>query len=192
MVMRACLAFVLACQQRGSSLGRLPAATLRGRRWLQAATSTPDAGAPAPAPAPDVQRLLTQANAWCGLHGLMYTDGDRTWTMAPVALVPNEYPRTCFSYAQDVQPIINVLIDAIARDRDFLLAHLLTVAAADPFTQRLVDLYTALPAAVVTDAVHLGLHRSDYMLDHDPSTGTERPLQVSPMRASHLQVVRFV
>ena len=163
-----------ACLERGNSLGRLPIAThQRNLRRLSASPS--DASTPA---APDVQRLLNQANAWCGLHGLMYTDGARAWTMAPVALVPNEYPRACFAYAQDVQPVINVLIDAMARDRDFLLAHLLSVADADPFTKRLVDMYTALPAAVVADGVHLGLHRSDYMLDHDPLTGTERPLQV--------------
>ena len=124
------------------------------------------------------QRLLNQANAWCGLNGLMYSDGDKNWNMAPIALVPNQFSRESFEYAQNVQPIINVLIDMISRDRDFLLANLLSVANSDAFTKRLLDIYSTLPLSVVKETVHLGLHRSDYMLNVDTNSGEEQPLQV--------------
>jgi glutathione synthase len=139
-------------------------------------TSTPSTGNGIDPEA--TQRLLTQANAWCGLNGLMYSDGDKNWNMAPVALVPNAFSRECFEYAESVQPIINVLIDMISRDRDFLLANLLSVAGSDAFTKRLLDIYSSLPDAVVKESVHLGLHRSDYMIDYNPLTGIEQPLQV--------------
>ena len=124
------------------------------------------------------QRLLNQANAWCGLNGLMYSDGDKNWNMAPIALVPNQFSRESFEYAQNVQPIINVLIDMISRDRDFLLANLLSVANSDAFTKRLLDIYSTLPLSVIKDTVHMGLHRSDYMLNVDANSGEEQPLQV--------------
>jgi glutathione synthase len=129
--------------------------------------------------------LLRQVNAWCGIHGLMYTDGDITWTPAPLALTPTPYPREAFEFVRSIQPLWNTLMDRIARDREFLLAELTAVSRADPFTQRVLQLFESLPEAAVRDTLQLAILRSDYMLDYYAAEGAAegaapqvRPLQV--------------
>jgi hypothetical protein len=39
------------------------------------------------------------------------------------------------------------------------------------------DIYGGLPEEVITESVHLGIHRSDYMINVD-ANGNETPLQV--------------
>ena len=119
------------------------------------------------------ERLMRQLNAWCGLHGLMYTDGKFTWTHAPLSLVPNAFPRSAFEYVRDIQVIWNKLVDRISRDRPFILKELREVSDADDFTQRLMRLYETIPDEVLRDGIQFGIFRSDYMLNHDL-----RPLQV--------------
>ena len=87
---------------------------------------------------PDIDRLITQANTWCALNGLLYSAGVMEYTMAPVALVPNTFSKSSFEYAQSMQPILNELVDVISRDKDFLFTHLLPVAESDNFVKRLL------------------------------------------------------
>eukprot|EP00605_Chrysophyceae_sp_TOSAG23-4_P002870 GSChrysophyteH1.ASY1.ANO1.3161.1 assembled CDS len=93
----------------------------------------------------DLKRLTESTKAWCGLNALMYTDGVLNWSHAPVTLFANNFPRESMNYSQRVQPLINQLVDKIARDRDFLLKQLTPVAEADPFTGRLLSIFKALP-----------------------------------------------
>jgi hypothetical protein len=118
-------------------------------------------------------RLTKQINGWCGLHGLMYTDGNITWTPAPLSLLPNIFPKSSFEYAKSIQTTWNKLVDRISRDRDFVVNELRSVSEADEFTLRLLRLYEAIPAEVLQDAVQFGIFRSDYMVNHD-----RRALQV--------------
>ena len=87
---------------------------------------------------PDIDRLITQANTWCALNGLLYSAGEMKYTMAPVALVPNTFSKSAFEYAQNMQPILNELVDVISRDKDFLFMNLLSVAESDDFVKRLL------------------------------------------------------
>ncbi|KAJ1428251.1 hypothetical protein B484DRAFT_362287, partial [Ochromonadaceae sp. CCMP2298] len=103
----------------------------------------------------------------------MYTDGSITWTPAPITLVPNVFPRSSFEYACDMQPILNKLVDRIARDRAFLLDQLSTVSESDDFTKSLVELYKTVPEARLREGLQCGILRSDYMINRDT-----RPLQV--------------
>ena len=119
------------------------------------------------------ERLMKQLNAWCGLHGLMYTDGKFTWTHAPLSLVPNAFPRASFEYVRDIQVIWNKLVDRLSRDRSFILKELREVSDADEFTQRLMRLYETVPDEVLKEGIQFGIFRSDYMINHDL-----RPLQV--------------
>ena len=125
----------------------------------------------------DFKQSCIQANAWCGLNGLMYTDGNQNWSMAPIALLPNSFPKSSYEYAQRVQPIINQLIDSISRNKEFLLSHLSSVATSDKFVERLLEIYKSLPSGVIQESVHLGLLRSDYMINCD-NLGFDKPLQV--------------
>ena len=110
-------------------------------------------------------RIIDQAKTWCGLNGLMYTDGDLKWTHAPVGLLPGLFPKKSFDYVQDLQPSINTLIDKISRDRPFLKHHLEKVCGADPFTKRLLDIYEEVDDKVIREGVQIGILRSDYMLN---------------------------
>jgi len=112
-----------------------------------------------------LDRVVKQMQAWCGLNGLMYTDGKLSWSHAPVSLLPNPFPRKAFEHCNEVQPIINELIDKMSRDRSFLLDTLASTGKADPFTQRLMDIYAKVPEQTVTSGLQFGIFRSDYMLN---------------------------
>ncbi len=130
----------------------------------------------------DLKRLTESTKAWCGLNALMYTDGVLNWSHAPVTLFANNFPRESMNYSQRVQPLINQLVDKIARDRDFLLKQLTPVAEADPFTGRLLSIFKALPEDHYRRKVLFGIHRSDYMLDNsnsaDNHSDAAKPLQI--------------
>lgn len=120
-----------------------------------------------------VNRLLKQTNAWCGVNGLMYTDGKVNWTPAPLSLIPNAFSSDSLLYAFKMQPIINKLVDGISRDREFLLDKLSTVSESDEFTKRILQLYMQVPESVVKNDLQCGILRSDYMINND-----HRALQV--------------
>ena len=120
-----------------------------------------------------MHRLLQQTNAWCGLNGLMYTDGKLNWTPAPLSLVPNVFNAASFQYAAEIQPVISKLVDAISRDKEFLLTQLSSVSESDEFTKKVMDLYKEIPEDVIKNGLQCGILRSDYMINND-----HRPLQV--------------
>ena len=128
------------------------------------------------------QRIVQQAIAWCGLNSLMYTDGKLNWSHAPVTLCPSPYPAVWFEYLRQIQPMINVLIDNIARDREFLTSCLAPVAEADPFVRRLLDMYLAVPETTIRTGTNLGILRSDYMLNDDDSRNLASPSDEPPLQ----------
>lgn len=99
-----------------------------------------------------------------------------------MSLLPNSFPKDAFENAQSLAPEFNILVDRISRDRDFLHRVLGgAVAAADPFTAKLLDLYEKLydhPHA--TQADRLGIHRSDYMLND----GSIKQIELNTIAAS--------
>lgn len=119
------------------------------------------------------ERILQQCNAWCGLNGLMYTDGAYQWSPAPIALVPNLFNRQAYQYVLEIQPIWNKLIDLISRDNVFLLDKLEHVSDSDVFTKRLIELYKTLDPTLLQTQLQCGILRSDYMINYD-----QVPLQV--------------
>ena len=115
----------------------------------------------------DYTHILKQCNAWCGLHGLMYTDGGYNWTPAPLSLLPNIFNKDAYNYAYQIQPILNLLIDRISRDKSFLLLYLSDVCNSDDFTKRLLDIYLTIDSNYLQSCIQCGILRSDYMLNHD-------------------------
>lgn len=125
--------------------------------------------------------LLQQINTWCGVHGLMYSDGEIKWNPAPLSLTPLPYPTEAFAFLQRIQSVWNYLMDSIARNRTFLLSELKDVAESDEeFTGRLYKLFRALPEAEVRGAWTFGVFRSDYMLSPGSSAESHSfvPMQV--------------
>ena len=127
---------------------------------------------------PDLPRIISQVKAWCGLHGLMYTDGDLQWMHAPLALLPAKYPKETYEKVSRIQPALNQVIDTISRDRDFLKMHLKGVSRADTFTKKLLDIYLSLDETVVKNSIQVGILRSDYMMDTMNNDKDESFLQV--------------
>ena len=131
-----------------------------------------------------MERIVKQVQAWTGVHGLMYTDGKLNWSHAPVSLLPNPFPRFAFENCQRVQPIINQLMDKISRDKSYVIDRLSATGKADPFTQRLMDIYAKIPEEQVKNGVQFGIFRSDYMLNTgdeaqaNQDNGLNFPLQI--------------
>mmetsp|Transcript_9818 Transcript_9818/g.14648 ORF Transcript_9818/g.14648 Transcript_9818/m.14648 type:complete len:545 (-) Transcript_9818:36-1670(-) len=111
----------------------------------------------------ELERIIQQAVAWCGLNGLMYTDGKLSWTAAPISLVPNLYTASTFQFTQQIQPVLNELVDIISRDRQFLLNQLKFAAKSDDFIRRLIEIYSTVPEERLQNDIQMGVHRSDYM-----------------------------
>lgn len=126
----------------------------------------------------DQDKFSRQVSTYCGVNGLMYTDGKLAWSHAPVAAFPSSIDRTQFQLLRDLQPVYNILIDRISRDREFLLSTHTDVRKQDDFTDRLLQLYETLPPdRLAVGQVQLGIHRSDYMINRKDD-GSENPLQI--------------
>ena len=123
--------------------------------------------------------LVEQATVWSGLNGFLYADkiedGLTTWVHAPMSLSPNVFSRSAFEYAQGIQEIINVLIDNISRDKEFL-KETLGPLASDSFICELLEIYNSVSEEEMKTNYQLGIHRSDYMIHFDGQS--EIPLQV--------------
>ena len=137
-----------------------------------------------------LKRISKVIETWSGCHGLLYADAQLKnhrneldnkyiWRTAPLSLLPLPYPYKAYQYAKDLQPTINILIDKVSRDRDFLINTLNIIARTDEFTNNLLQIYEEVDENVIKDSVQLGLHRSDYMLNADNNNdGNEKPLQI--------------
>jgi len=110
-------------------------------------------------------------------HGLVYADKDQAGdpsraTQCPIALLPLQVPARAFAEVVSLSPLWNRLVDAVARDTEWLHGTLANAAQADPFTRRLVDMSRALHAPPgLRQRTFLGIHRSDYMLHEPEGTG---------------------
>ena len=127
-----------------------------------------------------MEELASQANSYASANGVQVekrnTDDPANvksyFECAPMSLLPNAYPRTAFTQAQDIAPHFNRLVDRVSRDSDFLQQTLGGgVSDADPFTAKILQLYKEIYVNPSSDdanfaktADFLGIHRSDYML----------------------------
>ncbi|KAI8475146.1 MAG: glutathione synthetase [Monoraphidium minutum] len=126
---------------------------------------------------PRVEALVEDAIVWASQHGLVVGLGGQapaaTLVHAPLSVLPVAFPRDRFEQAVSCMPRFNDLVDAVARDEEYLEATLAQAAAHDAFTGRLLQLLRDSRTArrkLAEGEVVLGIHRSDYMLDA-PSGG---------------------
>lgn len=122
-------------------------------------------------------RITQQAITWCGINGLMYTDGKLNWCHAPIALTPNVFPRKSFIELQNIQSLFNELIDRVSRNKAFIIKELEEVRKHDEFTNCLLSIYEKQEENDILSSTQLGLHRSDYMFNSDINS-LETPLQI--------------
>ncbi|KAL6139281.1 hypothetical protein ACLB2K_064558 [Fragaria x ananassa] len=121
-----------------------------------------------------VDKMVYDALVWSSIHGLVVGDRSvkRSSTVpgvgmvhAPLALLPMPFPESQLKQAYDLAPIFNELVDRVSLDAKFLQDSLSRTKKADPFTSRLLDIHAKMLEINKKEEIHLGLHRSDYMLD---------------------------
>lgn len=86
----------------------------------------------------------------------------------PLTFTDIDKAHSCCHAMQAIQPILNQLVDDIARDEQYLQETLSPAARYDAFTDRLLGVLRetrAARAARGARQIALGIHRSDYMLD---------------------------
>ncbi|EGD72157.1 glutathione synthetase [Salpingoeca rosetta] len=124
------------------------------------------------------ERLLVEAGDYAVTHGLMIAPKDnagrhgraRRYAVAPCSLVPTAFPRAAFELGRASQRAWLDLLDAVARDRDFLTTSLASTCTVDEFTANLMSVYDAAYAAkpqAYTEGTVFAIVRNDYML-HQP------------------------
>jgi hypothetical protein len=134
---------------------------------------SPAAWPPAFTPA-QLSSLTTLASSYALAHGLLYLPPGAppphpsSAIHAPLALVPAPVPRVLFARAQRLQRAYNVLYARVALDAPFLdrvMGADAGAGAVDAFTGALWRGWRAARDAGVHRQRHLGLFRSDYLLD---------------------------
>ncbi|KAK7689952.1 hypothetical protein QCA50_006592 [Cerrena zonata] len=131
--------------------------------------------------------LTLLATTYALSHGLIYLPvadvqppAPTSTIHAPVSLFPSPFPRRWFEEARKLQHIYNVLYAKIAMDDDFLDRVMGEDGAgrADEFTGQLWKKWKQLrDENAISQPLHLGLFRSDYMIhapDEDKPAGLKQ------------------
>jgi glutathione synthase len=84
---------------------------------------------------------------------------------APISLFPANIPEPFFTYAITIQPLLNTLIEKMARDHQMIHKVLEPFAETDSFPKRLLEVSSKFHAFPYQQKHFLGIIRSDYMLD---------------------------
>jgi glutathione synthase len=110
--------------------------------------------------------LVSRALGWANSKGLQVSPQPGMFVHAPLSLTPFPLSAAEFDKARALAPLYNELVEAVASDEAWLLSVLEATLASDPFTGRLARLLCdARASGGEVQPLHLGIHRSDYMLD---------------------------
>ncbi|XP_020404312.2 glutathione synthetase, chloroplastic isoform X3 [Zea mays] len=133
--------------------------------------------------------MVEDAAVWCAVHGLVIGDraNQRSGTVpavglvhAPFSLLPARFPASFFNQACELAPIFNELVDRVSLDGEFLQAALSRTKQVDEFTSRLLEIHDKMMSINKKEDIHLGLHRSDYMLDSETNSLLQIELNTIP------------
>ncbi|XP_035821477.1 glutathione synthetase, chloroplastic-like [Zea mays] len=133
--------------------------------------------------------MVEDAAVWCAVHGLVVGDraNQRSGTVpavglvhAPFSLLPARFPASFFNQACELAPIFNELVDRVSLDGEFLQAALSRTKQVDEFTSRLLEIHDKMMSINKKEDIHLGLHRSDYMLDSETNSLLQIELNTIP------------
>ncbi|KAG8778161.1 hypothetical protein FRC12_025134 [Ceratobasidium sp. 428] len=121
-----------------------------------------------------LEELTGLASTWALSHGLVYlpvSPQERGAAIhAPFTLLPTPFPKLLYEKSQRIQKAYNVLYSRIALDTEFLdlvMGDHGGVADVDQFTQNLWKTWKSVRDLPNQQTLHLGLFRSDYMLNED-------------------------
>ncbi|KAL4703755.1 hypothetical protein ACJJTC_017543 [Scirpophaga incertulas] len=113
--------------------------------------------------------VVEKAKDWALMHGVGMRDKQHfnkdTIQIAPFVLLPSPFPRTEFTKAVDLQPVLNELMHKVAHDDKFLENTLQNALEVDDFTAKLYDIWLKVrEEGIAQSQLSLGLFRSDYLM----------------------------
>ena len=96
-----------------------------------------------------LENLVEYASSFSAANGLQVevsststsTSSKKSYTTAPISLLPNTYPIKQFAHAKSLAIPFNKLVDNISRNGNFLKETLKDVRDVDLYTGKLLDLY---------------------------------------------------
>jgi len=94
-----------------------------------------------------LETLVEYASSFSAANGLQVevststSSNKKSYTTAPISLLPNTYPTKQFHHAKSLAVPFNKLVDNISRDGNFLKETLKDVRDVDLYTGNLLDLY---------------------------------------------------
>ncbi|CAO1624172.1 unnamed protein product [Parajaminaea phylloscopi] len=160
-----------------------PNSALGGSRMAAAVSSPSSSSSSSPLPhwppkltEAQAAALAAQATDFALAHGIVYRPTGQPPPSthahhAPISLLPSPFPRSAFTGALELQPILNELYAAVALDDAFLERVVGgNVAQVDEFQRGLWEVYKSVREQGKRPKWHLGLFRSDYLMHADPSS----------------------
>ena len=84
--------------------------------------------------------------------------------------------------ALEIQPLLNVLVDKVSRDDQFLVQVCNGLIGGDDFVHRLFDIYKQGSNQPIKQSITMGIHRSDYML-HNTTEQSLKQVELNTISA---------
>ncbi|KAJ0171391.1 hypothetical protein K1T71_012941 [Dendrolimus kikuchii] len=113
--------------------------------------------------------VIEKAKDWALMHGVGMRDRKHftkdSIQIAPFVLLPSPFPKTEFTKAVELQPVLNELMHKVAHDVEFLEETLQNALQVDEFTASLYDIWVKVREEGVAQPISLGMLRSDIMLE---------------------------
>ncbi|XP_023950217.1 glutathione synthetase isoform X1 [Bicyclus anynana] len=113
--------------------------------------------------------VVEKAKDWALMHGVGMRDRKHftkdAIQIAPFVLLPSPFPKTEFTKAIELQPILNELMHKVAHDDEFLTNTLQNALQVDEFTANLFDIWVKVRDEGMAQPISLGMLRSDIMLE---------------------------
>eukprot|EP00924_Labyrinthula_sp_SR-Ha-C_P016727 snap_masked-scaffold_6-processed-gene-13.25-mRNA-1 protein AED:0.23 eAED:0.25 QI:0/-1/0/1/-1/1/1/0/525 len=128
-----------------------------------------------------IEKIVEECVSYCAANGICMGSkvSDKLFTHAPITLFPQSYPKKEFLKAKALAVEFNTMVHNIAvsslKNRkskaDWINSTLRNTVEFDDFTRKLLEIYNKEEEIYRTHGYSfqtnfLGIHRSDYMLDH--------------------------
>ncbi|XP_033754132.1 glutathione synthetase-like isoform X2 [Pecten maximus] len=117
-----------------------------------------------------LQDIITRTKHYALLHGVLIRstespgDSERVH-YAPIALFPSLVPRDALAKATATQLHFNKMMHMVSYDLEFLQKCLCNLIKVDDFNKSLWDIVQVVNEEGITQPIHLGMFRNDYMMN---------------------------
>ncbi|CAH4023892.1 glutathione synthetase-like isoform X2 [Pieris brassicae] len=139
--------------------------------------------------------VVEKAKDWALMHGVGMRDkahfSKDTIQIAPFVLLPSPFPRTEFTKAVDLQPVLNELMHKVSHDDEFLEKTLQNALEVDDFTAKLYNIWIKVREEGITQSLSLGLFRSDYLMQQ-PDSNRIKQVEFNTVAASFGAITSYL